>query len=114
MKFPIRHPDGREYGPYTIEELENLRDEQGYPANTEVLANGEWVSLGGFLVVRKRVEELQAAEVSRPRAAPPPSLPSTTAYETIDKETARGPNRMAVFIGAGLFVVVILLAIFLR
>ncbi len=112
MKFPIRHPDGRERGPYTIEELEQLRDEQGYPPNTEVFANGEWVSLGGWLVVRKRVEQLQAAEASRPQAAPPPS-PAIDPQETRSISGLFGDQK-AIFIGAALFVGVILLAIFLR
>lgn len=107
MKYPIRYPDGREFGPYTLEELRELSSQKAYPPNTEVLVHSEWVSLGGWLVVRKRVEQLQADEASRPRAAP---APASVAAPT----KARHQNQMAIFIGAGLFLVVILLALFLR
>jgi hypothetical protein len=110
VKYPIRYPDGREFGPYSIEELRKLAAEKAYPPNTEILANGEWVSLGGWLVVRKRVEQLEADEASRPRAAPPPVAPAVDLPGPPEKTL----NQKAIFIGAGLFVVVILAALLLR
>lgn len=108
MKYPIRYPDGREFGPYSVQELRKLASDKSYPANTEILANGEWVSLGGWLVVRKRVEQIQSEEASRPRAAPPPKLPQTPRLSPIRT------NQKSVIIGAAIFLLAILTALLLR
>lgn len=108
MKYPIRYPDGREFGPYSIEELRKLAADKAYPANTEILANGEWVSLGGWLVVRRRVEQIQSEEASRPRAAVPPKMSPPLPLDPIRT------NQKSVIIGASLFVLAILAALLLR
>lgn len=107
MKYPIRHPDGQEFGPFTIEELRQQSADKAYPPNTEILANGEWVSLGGWLVVRRRVEQLQATEQARKQLAQPKTTASSPGR-------ALPPNQKSILIGAALFLLVILLAFVLR
>ena len=125
MKYRIRFPDGREFGPYSVEELKQYSKEGKFPPNTEIEAGGEWVSLGGWLVVRKRVEELQAAEASQPRAAPPPSAaynpvvePSSPNHPSVAQRgthvSPSGPPLMAIGIGAVLFLLVVGAALYLR
>lgn len=123
MTFPIRYPDGRNFGPYSLEELKAQASQGSFPPNTEIEANGEWVSLGGWLVVQKRLAQLEADAASRPQAAASPAAPASGSSAILEKHTSAAratglqtaqSNTRAIGIGVALFIAVVAAALLLR